>query len=328
MHAVFETRLPLPNRRQGKVRDIYELPEDRGGPPGGGLLIVASDRISAFDVVMPTPIAGKGRLLTDISTRWFDFIRQRALAPTHLVSTSVAGINGITEADRSSLEGRSMIARRCRVVPIECVVRGYLDGSGWVDYQATGSVCGVALPKGLRRGDRLPHPIFTPATKEEMGAHDQNIDFERACAAGGKGVMERLRAMSLGIYNAAHAYAESRGVILADTKFEFGFPLDAAGNVGAEPMLIDEVLTPDSSRYWHSALWQPGKEQASFDKQFLREYLNGLVVQGKWNKQAPGPALPDDVVAGTLARYEEAVRRLFGQTAEASAVSSNQRAVV
>lgn len=327
MDAVFETRLPLPNRRQGKVRDIYELPEERGGPAGGGLLIVASDRISAFDVVMPTPIVGKGRLLTDISTRWFDFIHQRGLAPTHLVSTSVAGITGISDADRASLEGRSMIARRCRVVPIECVVRGYLDGSGWVDYQATGSVCGVALPKGLQRGDRLPSPIFTPATKEEMGAHDQNIDFERACGAVGRDVMERLRSISMGIYNAAHAYAESRGVILADTKFEFGFPFDASGRAGAEPMLIDEVLTPDSSRYWDARLWQPGKEQASFDKQFLREYLNGLVAQGKWNKQAPGPSLPGDIVSGTLARYEEAVRRLFGPTVGAPAVAAKQRAV-
>lgn len=328
MDAVFETRLPLPNRRQGKVRDIYELPEDRGGPPGGGLLIVASDRISAFDVVMPTPIAGKGRLLTDISTRWFEFIRQRGLAPTHLVSTSVAGITGISEVNRVSLEGRSMIARRCRVVPIECVVRGYLDGSGWVDYQATGSVCGVGLPKGLRRGDRLQQPVFTPATKEEMGAHDQNIDFERACGAVGRDVMERLRTMSLEIYNAAHAYAESRGVILADTKFEFGFPLDAAGGVGGEVMLIDEVLTPDSSRYWDAARWQPGHEQASFDKQFLREYLNSLVGQGKWDKQAPGPSLPDEVMAGTLARYREALRRLFGDAAQASTGKAKQGVVV
>ncbi len=312
MQAVFETHLPLPGRRQGKVRDIYELPEDRGGPPGGGLLIVASDRISAFDVVMPTPIVGKGGLLTDISTRWFSFIRERGLAPIHLVSTSPAGITGLTTEQVASLEGRSMIARRCRVIPIECVVRGYLDGSGWVDYQATGSVCGVALPKGLRRGDRLPEPIFTPATKEELGAHDQNIDFERACETVGRSVMERLRSVSLAIYGAAHAYAESRGVILADTKFEFGFPLDARGIPGTEPMLIDEVLTPDSSRYWDAALWQPGREQASFDKQFLREYLNGLVAQGRWNKQAPGPALPDEVVAGTRARYEEALHRLFG----------------
>lgn len=322
MQAVFETHLPLPNRRQGKVRDIYELPEDRGGPPGGGLLIVASDRISAFDVVMPTPIVGKGRLLTDISTRWFGFIRERGLAPIHLVSTSAAGISGLTAEQAASLEGRSMIARRCKVVPIECVVRGYLDGSGWVDYQSSGSVCGVALPKGLRRGDRLPEPIFTPATKEEMGAHDQNIDFESACVSVGRGVMERLRATSLAIYSAAHEYAATRGVILADTKFEFGFPLDARGNAGTEPMLIDEVLTPDSSRYWDAALWSPGKEQASFDKQFLREYLNGLVAKGAWNKQSPGPSLPEDVVAGTRARYEEALTRLFGGGAGGDVVTN------
>lgn len=332
MNAVLETHLPLPNRRQGKVRDIYDLPKERSGLPadaipGGGLLIVASDRISAFDVVMPTPIKGKGQLLTDISTRWFAFISERRLAPIHLVSTSVAGITGLSDHERAMLEGRSMIAHRCRVVPIECVVRGYLDGSGWVDYQASGGVCGVRLPAGLRRGDALPEPIFTPATKEELGAHDQNISYEQACDTVGAGVMENLRATSMAIYNAAHAYAKDRGVILADTKFEFGFPLDAGGNPGKEPMLVDEVLTPDSSRYWDAALWQPGREQASFDKQYLRDYLNGLVAKGQWNKQAPGPMLPEEVVVGTRSRYEEALSRLFGAPAHTTDHPQRRRAV-
>lgn len=312
MHAVFETHLPYPGRRQGKVRDIYELSAEPETAKGAGLLIIATDRISAFDVVMPTPITGKGRLLTDISLRWFDWIRRLGLAPIHLVSTDVSALPDLTEAQRRELDGRSMLCRRCRVIPVECVVRGYLDGSGWVDYQATGAVCGVALPPGLRRGDRLPHPIFTPATKEELGTHDQNVSFDQASRIAGESVMTRLRETSLAIYNAAHEYAQSRGVILADTKFEFGFPLDASGTPGTEPMLIDEVLTPDSSRYWDAKLWKPGGEQASFDKQFLREYLNGLTAAGRWNKQAPGPVLPPEVVEGTRARYAEARDRLFG----------------
>lgn len=301
--SVFETHLPLPGRRQGKVRDVYEVPG-----PSGRLLIVATDRISAFDVVMPTPVAGKGRLLTEMATLWFRFVEERGLAKTHLLSTSVADVPasaGLLADDLAMLDGRIMIARRCRVVPVECVARGYLDGSGWLEYQQTQSVCGVRLPTGLRRGDRLPEPIFTPATKEEMGKHDENISFERAAELVGGAVMEKLRTMTLSIYGAAHEYALARGVILADTKFEFGY--DESG----ELRLVDEVLTPDSSRYWPLETWKPGGEQVSYDKQYLREYLNGLVAQGKWNKQAPGPSLPADVIDGTLRRYREARERLF-----------------
>lgn len=333
---LLSTNLPLPGRRQGKVRDIYDLPPDASGTPR--ILIIATDRISAFDVVMPSPITGKGRLLTDVSLRWFRFIEERGLARTHLLSTNTSDLIGlgsppITAAQAAELEGRIMISRRCRVAPVECVARGYLDGSGWVEYQQTGSVCGVRLPPGLRRGDRLPEPIFTPATKEEVGTHDENIDFDRACAhaakwlgAGGdagRALMEHLRSMTLAIYRAAHDYAASRGLILADTKFEFGFPLaqgatawpaseQASRAADSEPpVLCDEALTPDSSRYWDAAKWNPGGEQPSFDKQFLREYLNRLTAEGRWNKQPPAPPLPPDVIEGTRARYDEVRRRLF-----------------
>lgn len=320
MLGVIETALELPNRRRGKVRDIYDLPPDptplAGRPAMSGaprLLIVATDRISAFDVVMPTPIPGKGRLLTEIAARWFSLIAARRLAPTHLITTDVREIPGLDAARRDELRGRVMIGRRCRVVPIECVVRGYLDGSGWNEYQEKGEVCGVSLPPGLRRGDRLPHPIFTPATKEEIGRHDENIDFDRACDAAGAEVMTRLRDISMKIYREAHGYALAKGLILADTKFEFGFPVDAEGReTGEAPILIDEALTPDSSRFWDAAKWAPGGEQASFDKQFLREYLLRLVAKGKWNKQAPGPELSAEIVEGTRARYQEVRDRLFG----------------
>jgi len=311
--AVFETHLPFPGRKQGKVRDVYDLPGPAGAATGGpeSLLIVATDRISAFDVVMPTPIPGKGRLLTEMAERWFRFVEERGLARTHVVSIRVGDVPGLNASERELLRGRIMIARRCRVVPVECVARGYIDGSGWTEYQKTGAICGIRLPEGLRRGDRLPEPIFTPATKEQLGKHDENIDFDRACAIAGGEVMERLRAMTLAIYKAAHDFALTRGVILADTKFEFGFP----GHTDESPdrlILVDEVLTPDSSRYWPLELWKPGGEQPSFDKQYLREYLNGLVAQGQWNKQAPGPQLPTSVVEGTLARYREAKALLFG----------------
>ena len=310
MDAVSSTHLSLPGRRQGKVRDMYDLPP---ASPGGDarLLIVATDRISAFDVVMPTPIPGKGRLLTTVSYMWFGLIRASSIAPTHILDDSLSSLTMLGETDRRMLAGRSMIVRRCRMIPVECVVRGYLDGSGWVDYQRTGRVCGVELPPGLRRGDRLPQPVFTPATKEAVGVHDENIDFERACAAVGGDTMRKVRDMSLSIYAAAHAYADERGMILADTKFEFGFPESPrSATEAATPMLADEVLTPDSSRYWEKSRWNPGAEQASYDKQYLRDYLNQLVAQGRWNKQAPGPELPAEVVQGTLDRYEEAIRRL------------------
>ncbi|MCA9310651.1 MAG: phosphoribosylaminoimidazolesuccinocarboxamide synthase [Phycisphaerales bacterium] len=306
MTTIVETHLPLQGRRQGKVRDIYELPDNR-------LLIVASDRISAFDVVLPTPMPGKGQLLTDISTQWFRHIEARGLCATHLLSLDPTEIPGISAEQAADLEGRIMISRRCRVVPVECVVRGYIEGSGWKEYQRDGSVCGIPMPAGLRRGDALPEPVFTPATKAEIGEHDENIDFERACSIAGTDTMTRLRDLSLKIYNAGSAYARERGIILADTKFEFGFPVDDAGkDTGEAPILIDEVLTPDSSRYWDVNTWTPGQEQQSFDKQFVREYLLKLVAAGQWNKSAPGPELPANVIEGTLERYREVRRRLFG----------------
>lgn len=315
-NAVSATRLPLPNRRQGKVRDVYELPSwGARAERGPALLIVATDRLSAFDVVLPTPLPGKGRLLTDIATRWFRFIEQRRICANHLLSTDPADIPGFSEADRAPLVGRTTIARRCKVIPIEFVVRGYLAGSGWKEYQQTGAVCGVALPKELRSGERLMDamggPIFTPATKEDVG-HDENIDFARACAIAGEGVMTRLRDISIKIYLAAHEHALARGLILADTKFEFGYPVDSAGKP-EDAILIDEALTPDSSRYWPAAGWAPGaKEQPSFDKQFVRDYLETLVKKGEWNKTPPGPTLPDEIVRKTLAKYEEARTILFG----------------
>jgi phosphoribosylaminoimidazole-succinocarboxamide synthase len=306
-HALFSTALNLPNRRQGKVRDVYELPAGAGAP--ARLLIVASDRVSAFDVVLPTPIPGKGRLLTEVSTWWFGFIKSRGLASTHLVSTDVDDIPSTAfsapGSTRDQLAGRITIGRKCSVVPIECVVRGYLEGSGWKDYQRTGAVSGVALPPGLRQCDRLPQPIFTPATKAPQGEHDENVDFDEAVRRVGATLMNRLREQSLAIYTAAAAYALERGIIIADTKFEFGL---ADGS--EEPILIDEALTPDSSRFWPAASYAPGGPQPSFDKQYLREYLETLVARGLWDKAAPGPQLPPQIVEQTLARYAEARDRL------------------
>lgn len=315
--AVFTTDLNLPGRVQGKVRDVYRLP----GPETGEterLAIVATDRLSAFDVVLPTPIAGKGRLLTGIAAFWFRWLEGRGLGPTHLLSTDAgvlpeAAFEG-SATTRDDLRGRVTIARACRVLPVECVVRGYLDGSGWGDYQRTGGICGVELPKGLQRGDRLPEPVFTPATKAEQGAHDENISFDRACEAVGEAVMRAARQKSLAIYNAAAERSRERGLLLADTKFEFGFPLDRAGDASAL-ILVDEALTPDSSRYWPAGGWKPGQAQPSYDKQFVREHLQALVDAGQWNKRAPGPELPDAVVQGTLGRYREAAEILIGDGA-------------
>jgi phosphoribosylaminoimidazole-succinocarboxamide synthase len=314
--VVFETRLPLPNRRQGKVRDIYDLPPAAG--TDGALLIVASDRLSAFDVVMRTPIPGKGLILTEMSRRWFARIAERCLAPTHVLSFEASDLVqwGVPAEVAEGLQGRVCIGRRCEVIPVECVVRGYLDGSGWKEYQQSGRVCGVQLPPGLERGSRLPEPIFTPATKAELGEHDENIDFDRACSIAGGDVMDHLKRVSHRIYSDAHDYAAQRGVILADTKFEFGYPLHADGSrTGEDPIVVDEVLTPDSSRYWPAETWKPGGEQISYDKQFVRDYLQTLTDRGEWGKTAGqdglGPDLPEAVVKGTQQRYREALERLF-----------------
>ena len=306
LDALFETHLSLRHRRQGKVRDVYDLDADAAG---ARILLVATDRVSAFDVVMPTAIPGKGRILTSIATSWFSFIRRHGIVRDHLVSTEVPALPACDGAQRAALEGRVMVCRAAEVVPIECVVRGYLAGSGWSEYQSSGAVCGVKLPAGLAQCAKLPEPIFTPATKESSG-HDENVNFERASSAVGRELMERLRTISVAIYSAAAAHAQTRGLILADTKFEFGFALDASGQPTNELLLIDEVLTPDSSRYWPLAGYAPGRDQPSFDKQFLRNWLLTLVATGQWNKSTPGPELPADVIAGTLARYEDALARL------------------
>jgi phosphoribosylaminoimidazole-succinocarboxamide synthase len=316
--ALFESRLALPDRRRGKVRDVYRLPGEPGQTPDR-VVMIASDRVSAFDVVLPTPIAGKGRLLTTIAAFWLRWIEARGLCQTHLLSTEAGDLPESAFTDETpigAIRGRVTIGRACRVIPIECVVRGYLEGSGWKDYQQTGAVCGHELPAGLVRCGRLPEPIFTPATKAEEG-HDENISEDQAARVIGREMIERLRAVSLTIYAAASAYAQERGIILADTKFEFGLPLGADGEPeqDAEPILIDEALTPDSSRFWPADSYEPGRAQASYDKQFVREYLQGLVDAGSWDKADPGPALPEGVIAGTLDRYRAATDRLTGPTA-------------
>jgi phosphoribosylaminoimidazole-succinocarboxamide synthase len=261
------------------------------------LLIVATDRLSAFDVVLPTPIPDKGRVLTQLSLFWFD--RLHGVVPHHVITAT--DFPSELDAFREQLLGRAMLCRKTKPVPIECVVRGYLAGSGWKDYWASGKVSGVALPPGLRESDRLPEPIFTPSTKATTG-HDENISFDEAAARIGGELAERLRAVSLEIYRRAAAYAEPRGILLADTKFEFG--LD-----GGELIWIDEALTPDSSRFWPAGGYQPGRAQPSFDKQYVRDYLERM----GWNKQPPGPELPSDVVAATCSKYREAYQRLTGR---------------
>ena len=298
---VMETNLRLPNKRSGKVRDIYdaELPDG-----AAGLLIVATDRVSAFDVVLGNGPAGKGVVLTQISKFWFDHFAD--VAAHHLVSTDVADLSGLRDDERGQLEGRMMLCRAAKVVPIECIARGYLAGSGWKDYQRSGEVCGIPLPAGLANGDRLPEPLFTPSTKAETG-HDENISFEQGAAIVGEETMAWLRDTTLRLYGLARDYAAERGILLADTKFEFGH---VEGRT--EPVLIDELFTPDSSRFWPADEWQPGGEQPSFDKQYVRNYLETLVANGEWDKTPPGPALPNDVLDNTLERYLEAYRRLTG----------------
>ncbi len=300
-----ETRLGLPNRRSGKVRDIYDVPL-----PGGdeALLIVATDRISAFDVVMANGLPGKGVVLTQISKFWFD--RFGGEVEHHLLSTEPADVPGLTAQERDLLQGRMMLCRKTEVVPIECIARGYITGSGWKDYQRTGAVCGIPLPEGLTNSDRLPEPLFTPSTKAETG-HDENISFADGVELVGRETMEWLRDTTLRLYAEARDYALERGIILADTKFEFG---RLPGK--RTPILIDEIFTPDSSRFWPADQWRPGGEQPSFDKQIVRNYLETIVAAGQWDKTPPGPTLPDDVVSRTMARYLEAYERLTGKTLE------------
>ncbi|MEM8756663.1 MAG: phosphoribosylaminoimidazolesuccinocarboxamide synthase [Planctomycetota bacterium] len=293
-------------RRTGKVRDVYAL-------PGGRTALVATDRLSAFDVVLPTPIPGKGRLLTSIAEFWLRWIESRGLCRTHLISTDAADLPdsafGPGSTPRERLAGRVTIGRSCRVIPIECVIRGYLEGTGWADYQQCGSVCGVRLPEGLRRADRLPEPIFTPASKAAEGEHDENIDVDRAARIIGVDRLAWLERVSLAIYSEAAAYALDRGIIIADTKFEFGIPID---DPEGEPVLIDEALTPDSSRFWPADRYEPGRAQPSFDKQYVREHLQTLIDRGLWDRRPPGPTLPEDVVAGTLERYRRSAELLTG----------------
>jgi phosphoribosylaminoimidazole-succinocarboxamide synthase len=290
MRVVRETKFAgISPAARGKVRDIYDA--------GDKLLIVATDRLSAFDVILPTPIPDKGRVLTQLSLFWFDLLRE--VIPNHVLSATE--FPAPFDAYGEELAERSMLVRKTVPLPIECVVRGYVSGSGWKDYQATGTICGISLPAGLRESDRLPEPIFTPATKAATG-HDENISFERAAALIGNERARKVRDVSLEIYRRAAAYAEPRGILLADTKFEFGLLKD-------ELIWIDEALTPDSSRFWPAAQYKPGGPQPSFDKQFVRDYLEGI----HWPKTPPGPELPPEVVAATRGKYREAYRILTGR---------------
>ncbi|MBI1338187.1 MAG: phosphoribosylaminoimidazolesuccinocarboxamide synthase [Phycisphaera sp.] len=303
--SVMRTDLPLANRRQGKVRDVYDAKLDDGREV---VVLVATDRLSAFDVVMPTPVPGKGKILTQVSRFWFEMIGKKLghFFKHHLMAIDATHVAGLSDEQRAMLKDRVMVGVKTRVVPIECVVRGYLAGSGWKEYQKTQSVCGVKLPSGLRQSEKLPGgPIFTPATKAASG-HDENIDFERACEIVGRDLMTKLHDWSIAIYTMAHDYAATRGIIVADTKFEFGLPVGGS----SDPILIDEVLTPDSSRFWPADQYEPGRDQHAFDKQYVRNYLEGLVAQGKWAKSPPGPELPAEVVQQTLKRYLDAYRLL------------------
>ena len=274
---------------RGKVRDIYDL--------GDKLLIVATDRLSAFDVILPTPIPDKGRVLTQLSLFWFELLKD--VIPNHVLSAT--DFPAPFDAYREELAGRSMVVRKTKPLPIECVVRGYVSGSGWKDYSATGKICGIELPPGLRESQRLQVPIFTPSTKAAAG-HDENISFEQARALIGDEMATRVRSASIALYQLAAAYAEPRGILLADTKFEFGL-------LNGQLVWIDEALTPDSSRFWPAAQYRPGGPQPSFDKQFVRDYLESI----RWNKTPPGPELPAEVVSATREKYLEAFRILTGR---------------
>jgi len=289
--ALLNTDLPFPARR-GKVRDVYDL--------GDSLLIIATDRISAFDCIMPNGIPDKGKILSSLSLFWFDKVGELGV-PIHVIGADIDAYPPMLRSFKDQLVGRSMLVKKASVIPIECVARGYLAGSGWKEYQKSRTVCGIALPPGLRQCDKLPEPIFTPATKEESG-HDINISFDEAAQRIGRPLASRLREMTLRIYTWAAAYAAERGVIIADTKFEFGILPDE------KVILIDEILTPDSSRFWPADRYEPGHDQPSFDKQFVRNWLESQ----PWNKTPPAPPLPDDVVEGTRNRYIEAYELLTG----------------
>jgi len=275
--------------RQGKVRDIYDL--------GDALLMVATDRISAFDVVMPNPIPGKGRILTQMSKFWFEMMT--SLIPNHLITADVEAFPAVCRPYLDVLQDRAMLVQKAEPLPVECIVRGYLSGSGWNAYLESGELCGIRLPQGLQESDRLPEPLFTPSTKAELGAHDENISFGQTIKMLGEDLAVRLRDVSIGIYKKAVAFAEARGIIIADTKFEFGM-------IDGRLILIDELLTPDSSRFWPQDAYRPGGPQKSFDKQYLRDYLLSL----GWGKTPPAPELPPEVIENTRRRYEEALRRL------------------
>jgi phosphoribosylaminoimidazole-succinocarboxamide synthase len=297
--ALLQTDLgSLPLTARGKVRDIYALSDDE-------LLFVATDRISAFDHVLGSGIPDKGKILTQLSLFWFDFLK--TTVPNHLITAVAADFPAKLQPFVAQLDGRSMLVKRAKMFPVECVVRGYLSGSGWKDYQQTGAVCGIELPRGLRESARLPEPIFTPAAKNNIG-HDENISFAQMADTIGQKAATDLRDLTLAIYQKAGEHAASKGLILADTKFEFGQIRNENGN--DQIILADEVLTPDSSRYWPAETYNPGGPQPSFDKQYVRDYLESI----HWNKQAPAPALPDEVVARTREKYLDAFRLITGRT--------------
>jgi phosphoribosylaminoimidazole-succinocarboxamide synthase len=290
--AIMQTNMPgVKLHGRGKVRDIYDL--------GDHFLIVATDRLSAFDVVLPTPIPDKGKVLTQMSAFWFDHFKP--FVPNHVVSTDVRDYPANLRQFSDQLEGRSMLVRKAKVFPVECVARGFLTGSGLKDYRKTGKVCGIALPAGLRDSDRLPQPLFTPATKAETG-HDENISEDEAGRIVGADAIKRLKELTLSIYSRAVDFASTRGIIICDTKFEFGV-------IDGQITIVDEMLTPDSSRFWPASEYSPGKPQPSFDKQFVRDYLERI----GWNKQPPAPELPAEIVEATSAKYREALRILTGR---------------
>ncbi|MCU1236051.1 MAG: phosphoribosylaminoimidazole-succinocarboxamide synthase [Candidatus Solibacter sp.] len=290
--VILESDLPgIAHHARGKVRDVYTVDKR--------LLIVATDRISAFDYILQSGIPDKGRVLTQLSIFWFDFLRD--VTPTHFLTATVDEYPSPLPQFRDQLEGRSMLVKRAKMIDIECVARGYLSGSGWKEYREHGTVCGIPLPAGLRESDKLPEPIFTPATKAQSG-HDENVSFAHVVSLIGESLAARLRDLTLEIYHRAARYAETKGIIIADTKFEFGF-------VGDELVLGDEVLTPDSSRFWPADTYKPGGAQFSFDKQFVRDYLESI----QWNKQPPAPSLPDDVAEKTSEKYRQAYQILTGR---------------